>query len=111
MPCSSVWPLHCNKHIHHLEAVQRGTVRFAMNCYESVLIMLLKLNWPTLQDHKNEKLANNLWLYTCPTCSTANLHTLLQMKSPKVTTMYPVTRKTFIFPSTVNYGARYQLIL
>ena len=54
---SNVWSPHYNKDIQRIEAVQRRAARFTVNCYsryQSVSSMLVKLNWPTLEERRND---------------------------------------------------------
>ena len=46
-----------NKDIQRIEAVQRRAARFTLICYlryQSVSNILEKLNWPTLEERRNE---------------------------------------------------------
>ena len=54
---SKVWSPYHNKDIQCIEAVQRRAARFIVNCYsryQSVSNILHRLNWPTLEEHRNE---------------------------------------------------------
>ena len=54
---SNVWSPYHNKDIQHIEAVQRRAARFTVNCYsryQSILNILQKLKWPTLEERRNE---------------------------------------------------------
>ena len=54
---SIVWSPYHNKDIQRIEAVQRRAARFIVNCYsryQSVSNILQKLNWPTLEERRNE---------------------------------------------------------
>ena len=50
---SGVVSPHCNKHIQQLKAVQGKATRFVTQDV-SVTNVLLKLEWPTFQEHRNE---------------------------------------------------------
>ena len=56
---SMVWPIleYASKDIQCIEAVQMRAARFTVNCYsryQSVSNILQKLNWPTLEERRNE---------------------------------------------------------
>jgi len=53
----TVWAPHYHNDIQCIEAIQRRAARFVMNCYskcQSATSMLHQLNWPTLDDRRNQ---------------------------------------------------------
>ena len=78
---SNVWSPYHNKDIQCIKTIQRRAARFTVNCYsryKSVSNILQKLNWPTLEEHRNElKLImmykiRSSWPCTYTTNSTSN---------------------------------------